>query len=124
MKKEKIKKPHKVRDLSVYIVLRTLVIITMILQIVHKNWNDVFLCILTLFLLMIPSILDKKLNCFRVFEGNKVNKGNELTFRYAINSKRVEAFNNKDSKYLLTSTVNNDKCFGPYKFEDGEFILA
>ena len=62
MKKEKIKKPHKVRDLSVYIVLRTLVIITMILQIVHKNWNDVFLCILTLFLLMIPSILDKKLN--------------------------------------------------------------
>ena len=62
MKKEKIKKPHKVRDLSVYIVLRTLVIITMILQIVHKNWNDVFLCILTLFLLMIPSIVDKKLN--------------------------------------------------------------
>ena len=62
MKKEKIKKPHTVRDLSVYIVLRTLVIITMILQIVHKNWNDVFLCILTLFLLMIPSILDKKLN--------------------------------------------------------------
>ena len=69
-------------------------------------------------------ILDKKLNCFRVFEGNKVNKGNELTFRYAINSKRVEAFNNKDSEYLLASTVNNDKCFGPYKFEDGEFILA
>ena len=23
-------------------------------------------------------ILDKKLNCFRVFEGNKVNKDNEL----------------------------------------------
>lgn len=62
MNKEKIKKTHKVRDLSVYIVLRTLVIITMILQIVHKNWNDVFLCILTLFLLMIPSIVDKKLN--------------------------------------------------------------
>ena len=48
-------------------------------------------------------ILDKKLNCFRVFEGNKVNK---------------------DSEYLLASTVNNDKCFGSYKFEDGEFILA
>ena len=69
-------------------------------------------------------ILDKKLNCFRVFEGNKVNKDNESTFRYAINSKRVEAFNNKDSEYLLASTVNNDKCFGTYKFEDGEFILA
>ena len=48
-------------------------------------------------------ILDKKMNCFRVFEGNKINK---------------------DSEYLLSSTVNNDKCFGSYKFEDGEFILA
>ena len=38
--------------------------------------------------------------------------------------KRVEAFNNKDSEYLLASTVNNEKCFGTYKFEDGEFILA
>lgn len=62
MKKEKIKKQHKARDLSVYIVLRTLVIITLILQGIHRNWNDVFLCILTLFLLMIPSIIDKKLN--------------------------------------------------------------
>ena len=62
MKKGKVKKQHKVRDLSVYIVLRTLVIITMILQGIHRNWNDVFLCILTLFLLMIPSIIDKKLN--------------------------------------------------------------
>ena len=69
-------------------------------------------------------ILDKKLNCFRVFEGNKVNKDNELIFRYAINSKRVEAFNNKNSEYLLTSTVNNEKGFGSYTFEDGEFILA
>mgnify|MGYP003541426358 CR=1 FL=1 len=69
-------------------------------------------------------ILDKKLNCFRVFEGNKVNKDRELIFRYAINSKRVEAFNNKDNKYLLASTVNNEKCFGPYNFKDGEFILA
>lgn len=69
-------------------------------------------------------ILDEKLNCFRVFEGNKVKKDNELIFRYAINSKRIEAFNDKDSEYLLASTVNNEKCFGSYKFEDGEFILA
>ena len=62
MKKEKIKKQHRARDLSVYIVLRTFVIITLILQGIHRNWNDVFLCILTLFLLMIPSIIDKKLN--------------------------------------------------------------
>ena len=32
--------------------------------------------------------------------------------------------NNKNSEYLLASTVNNDKCFRPHKFEDGEFILA
>lgn len=62
MKKGKVRKQHRVRDLSVYIVLRTLVIITLILQGIHRNWNDVFLCILTLFLLMIPSIIDKKLN--------------------------------------------------------------
>ena len=62
MKKEKIKKQHRARDLSVYIVLRTFVIITLILQGIHRNWNEVFLCILTLFLLMIPSIIDKKLN--------------------------------------------------------------
>ena len=62
MKKGKVRKQHKVRDLSVYIVLRTLVIITLILQGIHRNWNDVFLCILTLFLLMIPSIIDKKFN--------------------------------------------------------------
>lgn len=62
MKKEKNKKQHKARDLSVYIVLRSLVIITLILQGIRRNWNDVFLCVLTLFLLMIPSIIDKKLN--------------------------------------------------------------
>ena len=30
-------------------------------------------------------ILDKKLNCFRVFEGEKVKKDNDSSFRYAIN---------------------------------------
>ena len=69
-------------------------------------------------------ILDKKLNCFRVFEGKKANKDNESSFRYAINKHRLNAFNNKDSEYLLASTVNNEKCFGTYKFEDGKFILA
>lgn len=62
MRKRKVKKQHNARDLSVYIILRTLVIITLILQGIHRNWNDVFLCILTLYLLMIPSIIDKKLN--------------------------------------------------------------
>lgn len=60
MKKEKTK--HSLRDLSVYVVLRALVIITLVLQVLHGNWNDVFLCVLTLFLLMIPSIIDRHLN--------------------------------------------------------------
>lgn len=41
----------------VYITLRALVILTMILQILNKNYENVFLCILTLFLLIIPSLI-------------------------------------------------------------------
>lgn len=55
-------KNKKVRNITVYVVLRTLVILTMILQIIHKNWNDVFLCILTLVLLLIPTIMNKGFN--------------------------------------------------------------
>lgn len=55
-------KNKKVRNITVYVILRTLVILTMFLQIIHRNWNDVFLCILTLFLLLIPAIIDRKFN--------------------------------------------------------------
>lgn len=41
----------------VYIVLRALVILMMILQIFNGNYENVFLCILTLFLLIIPSFI-------------------------------------------------------------------
>ena len=69
-------------------------------------------------------ILDKKLNCFRVFEGKKVNKNHESSFRYAINKHRLNAFNNKDAEELARLTINNEYAFGSYKFPDGEFILA
>ena len=69
-------------------------------------------------------ILDKKLNCFRVFEGKKVNKNNESSFRYAINKNRLNAFNNKDAAELARLTINNEYAFGSYEFPDGEFILA
>ena len=69
-------------------------------------------------------ILDKKLNCFRVFEGKKVNKNNESSFRYAINKYRLNAFNNKDVAELARLTINNEYAFGSYKVPDGEFILA
>ena len=60
-KKEKIRTYRK-RDLTVYIVLRVLVIITIIIQAFRGNFENVFLGILTLILFMIPSIIDKKLN--------------------------------------------------------------
>ena len=41
----------------VYITLRLFVIITMILQLLNRNYENVFLCILTLFLLIIPSFI-------------------------------------------------------------------
>ena len=53
---------NKTRDITVYIILRTLVIVVMVAQIINKNYENVFLCILTLILLLIPIWVDKKLN--------------------------------------------------------------
>ena len=41
----------------VYVVLRMLVILMMILQIFNRNYENVFLCILTLILLIMPSLV-------------------------------------------------------------------
>ena len=58
---KKITKNSKI-DISLYFILRFLVIVCMILQILNKNWNNVFLCALTLILFTIPTIVDKKFN--------------------------------------------------------------
>ena len=58
---EKLKK-YKKRDLTVYVVLRALVILIIIIQFFRGNWQNVFLGFLTLILFMIPSIIDRKLN--------------------------------------------------------------
>lgn len=47
---------HK-SSFMVYFILRLLVIVMMILQIFNRNYENVFLCILTLLLLIIPSFL-------------------------------------------------------------------
>ncbi len=47
---------------AVYILLRMLVIAVMIIQAVHGNYYNVFLCILTLLLFFIPAFVDRKLN--------------------------------------------------------------
>ena len=41
----------------VYVTLRVLVVVMMILQLLNRNYENVFLCILTLLLLIVPSLL-------------------------------------------------------------------
>lgn len=45
----------------VYVTLRALVILMMILQIFNRNYENVFLCILTLILLIVPSLIQVNL---------------------------------------------------------------
>lgn len=54
-------KPDK-KKLSVYVILRAMVIVIMIAQFLNKNYSDVFICILTLILFMVPSMIERKLN--------------------------------------------------------------
>ena len=53
-------KKHKAVSV-VYFVLRLAVILIMIPEIFNRNYNNVFLCILTLVLFMIPSFIEKKI---------------------------------------------------------------
>lgn len=59
MIKEKYKKTKK-RSLLVYLVLRVLVIACMVLEIVRGEWNNAFLCLLSLVLFTIPGIIEEK----------------------------------------------------------------
>ncbi len=58
--KENIKDFDK-KTIAVYFTVRLLVILVMIIQILHGNWEAVFLCVLTLFLFLVPFFIDKKL---------------------------------------------------------------
>lgn len=53
-------KEHK-KSFLVYLTLRALVIVMMILQIFNRNFENVFLCVLTLGLLIVPSFLQVEL---------------------------------------------------------------
>ena len=53
-------KEHK-SSFIVYMVLRILVILIMTLQILNKNYENVFYCVLTLLLLIVPSFLQVEL---------------------------------------------------------------
>lgn len=53
---------RKDTELTLYVVLRLLVLATMIRQIFIGNWNNVFMCVLTLVLFLVPSILEKRMH--------------------------------------------------------------
>lgn len=58
---KKMYKETKKGSLLIYLILRILVIVCMILQILRGDWNNAFLCFLSLILFMIPTILQDKL---------------------------------------------------------------
>lgn len=49
------------KKLTIYVLLRLLVIISMIMQFIKGNYSNVLLCILTLILFLIPSFINHKL---------------------------------------------------------------
>ncbi len=59
----KIKKQGKITiNIVVFLILRFLVILCMVAQGLHGNWNNVFLCILTLILFTLPQVISNRLN--------------------------------------------------------------
>ncbi len=52
----------KKRKIILYITLLTCVIAIMVFSLFNKNYNNVFMCLLTLILFLIPSIIEKRLN--------------------------------------------------------------
>lgn len=58
--REKYKKTKK-KSLAIYMILRVLVIVCMVLQILRGEWNNAFLCLLSLILFTIPTIIEDRL---------------------------------------------------------------
>jgi len=72
MKEKNLRKPRRERIpwkyfagkknvLRVYIILRLLVLLTMVWQLLSRNYENVFVCLLTLLLFLMPSILERRL---------------------------------------------------------------
>lgn len=58
--KQKYKETKKT-SLLIYLILRALVILCMVLQILRGDWNNAFLCLLSLILFTIPNFIESKL---------------------------------------------------------------
>lgn len=60
---KKLKKAYKESDkksFTCYVVLRTLVLITLVRQVILGAWENVFVCVLSLILLLVPFFLENK----------------------------------------------------------------
>lgn len=53
---------HKKSVTAVYLTLRFLVLVTMVAQFLHGNFENVFLCLLTLVLFTLPTVLERRLH--------------------------------------------------------------
>ncbi len=53
---------NKTSVLIVYLILRILVVATLIAQVFNRNFENVYICVLTLILFLAPSFLESKLN--------------------------------------------------------------
>lgn len=63
MKKKKVSSSkNQTLKITIYLLLRGLVFISMIGQALNQNWNNVLLCIITLILFTFPSFISKKFN--------------------------------------------------------------
>ena len=58
----KIQKNKPKLTIAVYLILRFLVILCLVAQSIHSNWNNVFLCLLTLVLFTLPDLVSDKFN--------------------------------------------------------------
>ena len=54
-------KKKRTKKMIIYLLLRIFVVLSLVFQLFKHNYNNVFLCILTLILFMIPSFVNKKL---------------------------------------------------------------
>ncbi len=55
------KKTRETRNLTIFIILRFLVILTAVMQVLNRNWDNVFGCVLVLILFTLPRLAEKKL---------------------------------------------------------------
>lgn len=94
-KNKDVVKIKKNRDITIYVVLRLLVILNIVLQLFRGNFENVFVCILTLILFTIPSIIDKKFNItlptvlesiilLFIFSAEILRRSSKLLWKYSI----------------------------------------